>query len=598
VRSLPVSAVERPPASPARGRFVARPLQPCPIVRLFHPVRWLKAAKRIVRRGVAAAPVAPARRRVVLLQIDGLSSRRLRQALARGDMPHLKRWLDSGQGRLRCLTAASEPSTPVFTAGLLYGARGGVPGFAWYDRKLGRQVRMDLAEDVSALERSLTGDRRPLLDGGCSYGTIWPGGAEDAFFNVVLFNYGATSTGKRVRNAYDRLASTAAGLGIAGRVASRFVLELGVGLWDFVRWCRRIRSTRFEWRFLYMRLLVSVVMRDVSTQGAILDILRGVPRIFIDYLGYDEYAHRRGPDAELAIYNLQGIDSAIAKIFRAVRAVPEYHYDIYVLSDHGQMTTTPFERIVRRDLTAFVLEHARVAVADRLESHDVAELVSLRAIEFWTRTLPKGLRGPARFYVEWLRRRVRRRVDERVWKPMDAIEVVTGGSIAHIYLDRGAPVRLSLEEIEARYPELLEALEHCPAIGLMVARGADGPIVLYRGQRHRLGDRRALAELPPFRMLGYELLATHLMHAAEGGRYGDLVLYGAFAEAGDISFDFEFGSHGGIGPDELDQFIVYPARVELPADFGEGSAVAAEQFYRFFAERYGVGVEPEARDAA
>jgi len=39
----------------------------------------------------------------------------------------------------------------VFTAGLLYGARGGVPGFGWYDRKLGRQVRMDLAEDVSAL---------------------------------------------------------------------------------------------------------------------------------------------------------------------------------------------------------------------------------------------------------------------------------------------------------------------------------------------------------------------------------------------------------------------------------------------------------------
>src|SRR5262249_51019288 len=156
----------------------------------------------------------------------------------------------------------------------------------WYDRALGRQVRMDLAEDVSALERTLANGRRPLLDGGVSYGTIWPGGADDAFFNVVLFNYGATSTGKIVHNAYDKLVSTVAGIGIAGRVASRFVLELGVGLYDFQRWCRRIHSTRFEWRFLYMRLLVSVVMRDVSTQGAIIDILRGVPRIFIDYLGY------------------------------------------------------------------------------------------------------------------------------------------------------------------------------------------------------------------------------------------------------------------------------------------------------------------------
>src|SRR5262249_17379881 len=155
-------------------------------------------------------------------------------------------------------------------------------------------------------------------------------------------------------------------LGIAGRVASRFVLELAVGLWDFIRWCRRIRSTRFEWRFLYMRLFVSVIMRDVSTQGVLIDILRGVPRIFIDYLGYDEYAHRRGPDAELTLYNLQGTDRAIGKIFRAVRAVPEYNYDVYVFSDHGQMATMPFERVVGCDLTAFVLEHVRAKVANSL----------------------------------------------------------------------------------------------------------------------------------------------------------------------------------------------------------------------------------------
>ena len=533
-----------------------------------------------------------------MLQIDGLSSRRLLQALARGDMPNLKRWLDSRQARLRCIRAASPPSTPVFTAGLLYGARAGVPGFGWYDRTLGRQVRMDLAEDVSALEPALVADRRPLLDGGTSYGTIWPGGADDAFFNVVLFNYGATSTGKIVRNAYDKLVSTAAGAVIAGRVASRFVLELGVGLSDFVRWCRRIHSTRFEWRFLYMRLFVSVIMRDVSTQGAVLDILRGVPRIFIDYLGYDEYAHRRGPDSELALYNLQGIDSAIGRIFAAIKLVPEYHYDVFVFSDHGQLATTPFSRIVGRELGDFVLDHARATVAEGLSTHDVSELVSLRATEFWTRTLPKGLRGPARLYVDWLRRRVRRLAEESQWQPIDAIEVVSGGSIAHIYFDRGAPERLTLDEIDRRYPELMAALEHCPAVGLMVARSDDGPIVMYRGGRWRLGDRRALERLEPFRRLGYDLLATHLMHAAEGSRYGDLVLYGAYAEAGDVAFDFEFGSHGGIGSDELDQFVLHPAGVELPAEFHDGGAVAAEQFYRFFAARYSTDDEERATEDA
>ncbi len=145
---------------------------------------------------------------------------------------------------------------------------------------------------------------------------------------------------------------------------------------------------------------------------------------------------------------------------------------------------------------------------------------------------------------------------------------------------------MTLEEIDARYPELVAALESCKAVGLMVARTADGPVVMYRGGRYRLGDRRALEELPPFRALGYELAATHLMHAADGMRYGDLVLYGAFAEAGDIAFDFEFGSHGGIGADELDQFMLHPARVAMPAEFHDGGAVAAEQFYDFFAASY------------
>ena len=72
------------------------------------------------------------------------------------------------------------------------------------------------------------------------------------------------------------------------------------------------------------------------------------------------------------------------------------------------------------------------------------------------------------------------------------------------------------------------------------------------------------------------------------------MLYGAFAEAGDISFDFEFGSHGGVGCEELDQFMLHPVHITMPADFHEGSPIAAEQFYRFFAERYGAGEKEDS----
>jgi hypothetical protein len=547
----------------------------------------LRSLVKLARRGQAASPVEPGRRRLVLLQIDGLSSKRLRQSMARGDMPHLQRWLDSGQATLRTVQAATPPSTPVFQAGLLYGAHADVPGFGWYDRTLGRIVRMDLAEDVSELDRTLLsreGPRRPLLERGVSYGTIWPAGASEAFFNVVLFIHGQTATGRVVRNLYDRTLSTLAGAALLGRLTSRFVLELGVGLWDFLRWCQRVQSTRFEWRFLYMRLFVSVIMRDVATQGAIVDILRGVPVIYVDYLGYDEYAHRRGPDAEMALYNLRGIDAAIEKVRKAARAVPEYGYDIYVFSDHGQSATTPFERVVGCDLHSFVLEHAARGCVDvKIDNMDVRELVATREAEFWLRTLWRPLRAPMQLYVGWLKRRLQARVRDRC-DGLDGIHVVSGGSIAHLYFGSSAP---TIEEIERRHPQLLDALARCPAIGLMVGKSESGPVVFYDGQRHLIADRRALEALEPVRVLGYELLAEHLRQAVHGTRSGDLVLYGAFSAVGDVAYDFEFGSHGGLSPEELDQFVMHPTAVDFPL----AGAVRAEDFYGFFRRRY---LDPEA----
>jgi hypothetical protein len=105
-------------------------------------------------------------------------------------------------------------------------------------------------------------------------------------------------------------------------------------------------------------------------------------------------------------------------------------------------------------------------------------------------------------------------------------------------------------------------------------------VVWYRGRRHSL-DERSLSGLEPFRTLGAELCAGHLRRAAESRRSGDLVLYGAFAESGNISFDFEFGSHGGLHPEELDQFTIHPAEVPFPLD----GAVAPEDFNKFFRRR-------------
>src|SRR5581483_7566506 len=121
----------------------------------------------------------------------------------------------------------------------------------------------------------------------------------------------------------------------------------------------------------------------------------------------------------------------------------------------------------------------------RVEASDVRELVSLREAEFWLRTLWRPLRTPWRAYVWWLRWRMSQRLRAQDRAPLDGIEVVTGGSVAHLYFDRARPHPLTLSEIERRWPRLLDALVKCPAIGLIVARGSE-PWVYWRGRRYRL----------------------------------------------------------------------------------------------------------------
>ena len=46
---------------------------------------------------------------------------------------------------------------------------------------------------------------------------------------------------------------------------------------------------------------------------------------------------------------------------------------------------------------------------------------------------------------------------------------------------------------------------------------------------------------------------------------GDLVIYGTSAAEGHVSFIPENGSHAGPSADEMNTFIVHPAKVTLPA---------------------------------
>jgi hypothetical protein len=85
-------------------------------------------------------------------------------------------------------------------------------------------------------------------------------------------------------------------------------------------------------------------MRELSVIGAKIDINRGLPIVHVNFLGYDEQSHRRGPHSRFAHWTLKGIDDAIKRLWRAADRSLWRHYDVWIYSDHGQVTSLPYQQ--------------------------------------------------------------------------------------------------------------------------------------------------------------------------------------------------------------------------------------------------------------
>lgn len=484
-----------------------------------------------------AAP-RPGERRLVLLQLDGVSRGRLEAAIARGDMPALAARLARGTHVLSSCRSGVPASTPAFQAGLFYGVSPGVPGFAWYDRATGREVRMDRAADAAAVERRIAREGGPgLLRGGSCYFSILSGAAALPYFCISgLAGQRAPAAGPRRLDPSDLLASAMVHSITAARGVLRVARELREGLVEGLRWSAALGRLRHEPRFLLHRVLVASALRELAVQGILLDLARGVPAIYADFLGFDTHAHRRGPDAPAARAALASVDAVLGAVLAAVEAAPELGYDVYVLSDHGHVAARPFESLSGLPLPEFVA---------------AAEGGELRP--------GRGVLG-------------RRGAGGRV-------ATAEAGDLAHVYFlaDRGP---LDLEGVRARHWPVLAALSASRAVGLLAARGHRRGFAVLRGTVLDLADPADVARLPhpdPRRLAAY---LSDLVALPESG---DLVVLGWRGPGHEVvAYAWEFGSHGGVAPEELDAFVLHPAG--CPFRFGRVTRPA--ELYRFFERAY------------
>jgi hypothetical protein len=278
--------------------------------------------------------------------------------------------------------------------------------------------------------------------------------------------------------------------------------------------------------------------REWFTLSVARDLYDGVPAIYVNFLDHDETAHAVGPRSPEAFAALRGVDRSLRQIGRILRRVPEYRYELYVLSDHGQAPCRPYRAVAggqpfERDFLDQVLGKAPAEAPLRAGS-------------------PRG--SPELGFEPYL--------DVRESCERGGIRVVSAGPNAFVYfVDTPEPVLL--EAIEGRWPGLAAALSKSPGVGVVLARTANGPVCVWRGQVHPLADPACgpFAERADRDIVTRDLAGLMAMRSA-----GDLVVYGIDSPEGHVSYIDEVGAHAGPSPDELHTFIVAPEDARLPPE--------------------------------
>ena len=510
------------------------------------------ALDRLIRRLRLGAPPVPGRRRLLIVQIDGLSRAVLEDAIARGRVPFLARLLSRRGYQMSPMSVGLPTSTPAFQLAAMYGVRPDIPGFHYHDKRRKSDVYFPRGGDAAHVEQTQAAGRRGIVEGGGTYGCVFTGGAAS---NLLTFAMIKRPSGAGLIRAFS-MVFVIAWVILKGLVAS--TVEVSRALLRMLA-DPGLTSTA-GWKWLALKIGISVWLRELFTLAVAHDIYAGVPTIYVNYLDYDIAAHAWGPRHRRALQALRRVDASIYRLWRVLRRVPEYRYDFYVLSDHGQTTTLPYLRVtggrpIEQSLFEdfFDIDSARTAPPPERRRGVVAS-----GLEVW-----RAQRAPGFFqrFVNYLERDFPWVLGgTRSAREHDGIRVISAGPNAFVYfLDSAEP--LTVERIDERFPALAARISAAPGVGIVLVRSASGPLCFWRGERYGLESLGAgpFAKRPDLDRVVEGVRDLMGMPSA-----GDLVIYGIDAPQGNVSFVAEVGAHAGPSMEELHTFLIHPSSVKVP----------------------------------
>ncbi len=502
-------------------------------------------------------------RGLLILQLDGLSYTSLRRALERGRMPTVSSMLVRGSHEMHSWHCGIPSNTPAVQAGMLYGDRQNIPGYRWFDRQEQKLRVVTRPEDLRILEKRAAVLGKPLLEGGSCINSFMSGGAAKRLMTVSAV--GESSSQKREGERADFNLFF-----LSPNAYTKAVLD---SIWDYLAGLvfamigllnRDRPRLKFSIKRVAQQAVANAFLRNLSFFWLKQDMVRGVPVIYSNFVGYDDVAHHTGPDAYAAQISLAGFDRRLRQLRRRAQKKSPIRYEIVLLSDHGQTPSMPF-----RILYGQTIEEALSEMMSQSTGRPTDVKLAFDPELSHTASLLAELDDVDEVNLGWAADRGRRAL-RRITPAYDDIEndetgprvvVCVSGSLAHIYFT-GHQEPLNLDEIRHLYPGLVDALAQHPGLGLVAARRAGGhPVALCDDGVRNLITGELAGSLDPLAPYGQrDRWAGELAQLMSYSDTGDLVINGAWLPQSKriVVLEEQTSSHGGLGGRQTEPFVLLP----------------------------------------
>jgi uncharacterized membrane protein YvlD (DUF360 family) len=515
--------------------------------------------RRSRRRATVTDPDVPG---VVFVQLDGVPYPVLQWGVLAGTLPTLARWVRSGRYRMQEWTPMLPATTPASQMGILHGTIDGIPAFRWVDRESGRVFVANRPKDAADIEAMHSDGRGLLVDDGVSISNLFTGDAPVAFATM-------SALGSAVRDTSDRRALNEFLVRPQGfaRGLIRTLSELVRERFQASRQVRQDMRPRVHrgWGFAGERAALNGVLRDFNTLTVAESMLRGVRSVYVDYVDYDAVAHHAGIMRPESLDALVGLDTVLAQLEQVAALAPR-PYRIIVLSDHGQSQGEVFADRFGEDLGTVVARLARSEVTGTdVNTEGAARVDSLtgHAPSLVSRVLQAGSAADSEL-AEAEEAAAQAAVTSAGPADEDAPLLVFGsGNLGLVYV-AGERHRLTLPELNARFPGLVSGLVAHPGVSFAVVDSADGPIVLGKQGSHRLHDG-TVTGVDPLVPFGPDAPAF-VLRASSMPESPDVAVNSLLDEAtGEVAaFEGLVGCHGGLGGWQDRAMLVWPSDLPPP----------------------------------